>query len=334
MQKTLLIMLACALVTGCGSTSKKDLEALHKIYSLDAPLQNIHGPKRTIAVGKFDTIGSLSAKYGDWDIGGGMAAMLTAALVDTRHFMVLERAELDKILNEQQMAGEGVSAEGSGPDLGQLYGAQLLIFGAVTKFGDDFTGGGVSLGAAGVGSCAHALASGSFAAEHAKGAIGMDIRIVDSTTGAVIDSVYIEAPITKRGKDTSLEYGKFSIGGNKFMRTPIGDAARKAISHVVLHVAEAAGNLEWVGRVVEIEGATVFVNAGQKSEVTVGDRFIIEHITKRFTDPVTSRLLGIRKETLGFLEVDVVDEEMAYGTYQPISEKKPQRNDLVLLDRD
>ena len=38
------------------------------------------GPKKRIAVAKFDTIGSFSAEYGTWDIGGGLAAQLTTAL--------------------------------------------------------------------------------------------------------------------------------------------------------------------------------------------------------------------------------------------------------------
>jgi hypothetical protein len=38
-----------------------------------APAQQT-GPKKRIAVAKFDTIGSFSAEYGRWDIGGGLAA--------------------------------------------------------------------------------------------------------------------------------------------------------------------------------------------------------------------------------------------------------------------
>ena len=63
----------------------------------------IPGPKRTIAVGKFDAIGAFTQKYGDWDIGGGLAAMLTSALVKSDRFVVIERAELSQILSEQEL---------------------------------------------------------------------------------------------------------------------------------------------------------------------------------------------------------------------------------------
>ncbi len=303
----------------------------HAPVILEAPVQSVLGPKRTLAVGKFTTIGSLAAKYGEWDLGGGFAAMLTTALVETGDFIVLERAELDKIMTELQMAGEGVSAEGSGPDLGQLYGAQFLVFGAVTKFGTDFSGGGMSMGAHSLGQCPHMQGSVSGAIEKAKGAIGMDIRIVDTTTGAVVSSLQIEEPIFKIGKDFSAEYGKFSIGGNKFMRTPVGDAARKAITHIVMHIADAAGEQQWVGRVVDVESMNVIINAGNKAGIEVGSRFVVDRVNKRFTDPVTGRLLGVRKETLGLMEVELLEDELAFGTFQPMSDILPKRGDLVVL---
>ena len=159
----------------------------------------------------------------------------------------------------------------------------------------------------------------------------MDIRIVDTTTGAVISSLQIEEPIEKTGKDASIEFGKVSLGGNKFMRTPIGDAARKAITHIVLHIADAAEGQHWVGRVVDVEGMDVVINAGSKADISMGDRFVLERVTKRFTDPVTGRLLGQRKKTLGLMEAEIIQDEMTIGTLQPMADQKPERGDLVIL---
>ena len=331
-----LLVSSVAFLSGCVSNSPYpeygSEDDPHSTPILESPVQSVKGPKRTIAVGKFDTIGSLASKYGEWDIGGGFAAILTSALVETGDFLVLERAELDKIMREIQMAGEGVTTEASSPDLGQLYGAQILVFGAVTKFGTDFEGGGVSIGAHSLGSCPHMQGSVSGAREKAKGAIGMDIRLVDTTTGAVIASFQIEEPIYKIGKDFSAEYGKVSIGGNKFMRSPVGDAARKAITHIVMHIADAAGAQKWVGRVVDIEGMDVILNAGEKADIKIGDRFVIDRVTKRFTDPATGRLLGQRKKTLGLMEIEVLEEDLAFGTFQPMADVRPKRGDLVILE--
>jgi hypothetical protein len=160
----------------------------------------------------------------------------------------------------------------------------------------------------------------------------MDIRIVDTTTGAVLSSLQIEEPIYKIGKDFSAEYGKVSIGGNKFMRTPVGDAARKAITHIVMHIADAAGDQKWVGRVVDVEGMEIIINAGSKADIEIGNRFIIERVTKRFTDPVSGRLLGQRSTTLGLMEIEQVEDDLAIGTLQPMADVLPKRGDLVILE--
>jgi len=84
------------------------------------------GPKRTVAVGKFDAIGAFTAKYGEWDIGGGLAAMLTTALVESGRFVVIERANLSQILGEQELKAGGLANPETGPKLGQLTGVQFL----------------------------------------------------------------------------------------------------------------------------------------------------------------------------------------------------------------
>ena len=70
---------------------------------LTGAVPEVTGPKRTVAVGKFDSIGAFNNKYGNWDIGGGLAAMMTTALVESGRFIVVERAQLQQVLAEQEM---------------------------------------------------------------------------------------------------------------------------------------------------------------------------------------------------------------------------------------
>jgi hypothetical protein len=60
---------------------------------LTATIPASAGPRRVVAVSKFTTIGSFTANYGDWDIGGGLAAMLVSALKESGSFIVVERAK-------------------------------------------------------------------------------------------------------------------------------------------------------------------------------------------------------------------------------------------------
>ncbi len=66
-------------------------------------VQGPTGPKKRVAVAKFDAAGAFLAAYGGWDLGGGLAAQLATELMRTGRFVVLERAELAGVLREQEM---------------------------------------------------------------------------------------------------------------------------------------------------------------------------------------------------------------------------------------
>src|SRR5690606_2099127 len=60
----------------------------------------VKGPKRVVAVARFDAVGSFTAVYGNWDVGGGLEAMLITALMESGRFIVVERAHIQPILAE------------------------------------------------------------------------------------------------------------------------------------------------------------------------------------------------------------------------------------------
>jgi curli biogenesis system outer membrane secretion channel CsgG len=324
---TLAVIVSASLVAGCSTGGGPVAKLPEGVLS--APIQSVKGPKRAVAVGTFTTLGSVSEKYGDWDVGGGMGAMLTTALVESKRFLVVERAQLQQILTELQLKGEGVVSKDTGPELQQLHGAQIFIFGAVTEFGDAFTGSGVSGSISGKPTKSGAE-GGSISREKTAGKIKMDIRVVDATTGAVLTSFVVEEPIMNKALDASIDAGDFSVGGNRFMHTPIGEAARKAITKAVQEVASVAGSHPWKGRVVDIEQFDVHINAGKKADIKVGDNFLIKRVVKTFTDPVSGKVLGERTKVLGTMEVTDVQPLMASGIYQAQASEKPKRGDLVV----
>lgn len=59
--------------------------------------------------------------------------LVEAELVRTGRFTVLERSKLDFILSEKKLAYSGLSEERTAAELGRLTGAQLAVFGTVTK---------------------------------------------------------------------------------------------------------------------------------------------------------------------------------------------------------
>ena len=296
---------------------------------INTAITNIDGPKRTIAVGKFGAVGGFTQKYGSWDIGGGMSAMMTTALVESNRFIVMERANIGQILSEQEMKGSGVMNEETGPQLGNVTGVQYLVYGSVTEFGDSNEGGGfgIGVGAGGLGG----LLGGALSRQSSTGTVGMDIRIVDTSTSQVIKSLTVKEEITNSGFDVSLGYRGINMGTNRFWKTPLGEATRKAINRAVQQIAIEAKAKPWVGRVVDVSDQEVYINAGAESGINNGQEFVVKRVTKTFTDPETGVVLGSRKKALGTLKLQEVEPKMAIGSFSPLGVDPPKRGDLVLL---
>jgi len=296
---------------------------------LTSSVPQVTGPRRVVSVGKFDAIGGFTSKYGSWDVGGGLSAMMTTALVESDRFIVVERANLSQILSEQEMKASGVVNRETGPALGKLAGVQLLIYGSVTEFGAEEKGGGFSVGVSG-GSIGSML-GGAFSRQAASGSVAMDIRLVDTSTGQVIKALKVREPIDSSGWDLSAGYRGISFGTNQFYRTPLGQAARAVITKAVQMIAYEAGNIPWTASVVDFDGQQLYISAGARSGVRVGDRFIIQQVTRKLTDPKTGEVLGIRRKDIGILKLDVVEPKLAYGVFSPLGRVAPRRGDLVVM---
>ena len=321
----ILLAVAALMVAGCQQTTAGTAPA--QVAAAPPPAPVMSGPKRTVAVGKFDAIGSFTQKYGDWDIGGGLAGMLTSALVQSDRFVVVERAELKEILSEQELKAGGLVNPETGPKLGKLAGVQLLIYGAVTEFGTEDKGGGINFGFIGGRS---PLSLGG-AQESASGKVAMDIRVVDTTTGEVLESHTVSEAIESSAFNLSVGYSGMSLGGDKFDKTPLGEATRGAIQKAVRGITVTAAGQPWTGQVVDIEGTEVYINAGSRSGLKKGDMFMIERVAKTFTDPKTGQVLGTRTNELGVLRLTGVQPKLAYGAYSPLESSPPKRGDLVVI---
>ena len=81
-------------------------------------------------------------------------------------------------------------------------------------------------------------------------------------------------------------------------------SVRIAVRRSVPQVLEFATKLDWVGRVAKIIGTKVYLNAGRKSGINVGDILKVLTEGEEVYDPETGALIGMSKgEVKGTLEV-------------------------------
>src|SRR5690606_23082501 len=141
-----------------------------------------------------------------------------------------------------------------------ITGAQLLMYGAITEFGSDNSGGGFNIG---IGGLPSGLRAG-LGPQFTKGKVTMDIRVVDTTTGQIMATYKVSEKLRATSWDISFGKDKVMMGNNFFKKTPLGEACRRAITTAVLRFADNAAKQPWQGRVVDVEGTDVAIKAGQE----------------------------------------------------------------------
>ncbi len=175
----------------------------------------------TIGVAEFtNTSGAAWWRGGmGWELSG----LVTSELSSSGEFRVVERSKLEHVLQEQNLAASGRIAKKTAASIGKMTGAQYLVMGTVTAYEESVkgTGGGISLGPVSIGG------------KKEDAYISIDLRVVDTTTGEIVQSRAIEANAGGGGLNVGISSGIFSSSFGGFEKTPAGKAVRACVIEIV-----------------------------------------------------------------------------------------------------
>jgi curli biogenesis system outer membrane secretion channel CsgG len=326
-QTSLVGLFLASAVSGCAaqsaSTDRASTNYSAPVLSVAAENSNtFYGAKKSIAVAKFDANGAFLNSYGGWDVGGGLSAMMVSELDETGAFRVVNRSDIDATLYEQSLSLQGLTATNT-VKAGQLIGAQYLIRGSVTEFSEAKRGGGISVG----GTFGGLL--GGISPQRRTGHVGIDVSVIDSTTGEIVSSTTIRKEFKSTAIAASVTGKGWSVGGSKFQNTVLGEAAREAIAAAVQQIAGSLSGQAWTAQVAQVKGNVLYVNAGQDSGLKAGDTLTITRITDRVIDPVTGAVLGVEEAELGTATIASVKDQYAKATFN--ARYQPHTGDTLKL---
>lgn len=262
------------------------------------------GLKKRIAVVDFED----KTGHGEWHIGSGMADMLTTALVKSGHFLVIERQQLEKVLQEQAMGQTGAITAQSASQVGKVLGTELIVLGSVNEFGEKATEVG-----GGVGSKLGGKLGGLRGVEVQKktARVGLDIRLVNTTTGIIEAAEGIAEEESKKGISVATDEFDFSTGAH-FDETLAGKATRKAVDKAVALITEKMSNILWSGKVIKVNpDGSVLMKPGLTAGVKVGDTFVVYSLGEPIIDPDTGLEIGREEKKAGSVEVVDVKDQFA-----------------------
>lgn len=111
-------------------TSLGRLTSLAAVMTLAARLSGAEPALLTLAVFEFDT------REGG-EVGQNVSALLNVQLSAEANLITVERAELAKVLGEQELSLSGTVSAETAAKVGHLTGAKVLVTGRIFKTGDD-----------------------------------------------------------------------------------------------------------------------------------------------------------------------------------------------------
>jgi curli biogenesis system outer membrane secretion channel CsgG len=287
--------------------------------------------------GTFKSTDSSGVTYeSEWSTSGGtvpvngIEAIITDTLNRSGRFRIVERAALDEVLGEQDLAASGRVAQTSGAATGQVLGAELLLQVVITDYE---TGTSESSGSSAVGSLFRKVpVIGGVGMKSGKGRVGLNFRLIDATTSEVLKTKQVESIISESGltfSGTSWN-GDGAMGGfiSDYAKTPIGQAVIAGINMGIYDVAKQIGRRPAEGSVVKAEGTRVWLNIG-KQGVNMGDRLSVMQKGEELIDPETGISLGSSDTAMGDIEVIQVADK--YSVAQWVTLKtSPNRGDRVV----
>ena len=281
--------------------------------------------KKRIAILNFDNgtpqggINPYAAIFGtssDQDVGRGISAMLIVKLVQDGKYTVIERAELDKILTEQNFDNSNRADATTAAKIGRLLGVDAIILGTVTRFGPDdkhsTSGGGGSM-----------FGRGGVKTVKSKAVVGISSRVVNVTTGEIITAFTGTGESAKAGDITHFSgrsMGGFDMVSSDFTNSLLGEATRNAVNDMAAQLDSLADKIPILkisidGLVADVSGSTLIINAGKTAGVKLGDKLEISRDVRAITDPATGKVLTSVADHLGIATVTQVADNFSTATF-------------------
>lgn len=194
--------------------------AMALLFTLVSPPLTAGSDEIRIGVLRFTN--HTAAGWWSGSVGTELQDMLASELVSTKAFSVLERKEIDAVLGEQDLSASGRVSSSTKVKMKKLKGAQYLIAGTVSAYEEDVSGqkGGVKFKGVSLGGGKN------------KAYIAVDMKVIDTETGEIVDARTIEASAKGSALGAGLSLRNFSVGGESYKKTPTGKAIRACIVYI------------------------------------------------------------------------------------------------------
>ncbi|RLC03829.1 MAG: hypothetical protein DRH90_10355 [Deltaproteobacteria bacterium] len=267
---SLLLMAAVLVFNGCAvktSGAVRDDSSLTGVSDQLAPSEEYTGPKLRVGVVNFQN--KTPSKH--IGIGEAAADILGTILQKTGRFIIIPQQDVASILGQQAMGASGAVNPATAAKMGKILGLNAMVTGAITAYSEAEEGSDYLV----------------YKKKKQIARVTVDYRIVDTTTGIqlVADS--------GQGVYEKKTGGALGLGSKSSYDADLRDGAlRDALTKAMVNMLPQFESQEWSGRIASIKGRTVYLNAGKKTGLKVGDVLMVQDLGEEIIDPQTNVSLG------------------------------------------
>lgn len=197
---------------------------------------------------------------------------LSNKLASTGKFLLLERSDLDKIVEEDNLQGSSYDK----------IGADYVIVGSITEFGRKSVGDANLISR-----------SKTQVAEAA-----VSLRLIDVSSGLIIYSEEARGEAELKTKTT------FGVGGSADYDVTLSDKAiSAAISKLVENVINNLMDKPWRAYFLAIDEGDIFITGGKSQGIVEGDSFLVKERGKTVKNPQTGMNMELPGKEIGMIRV-------------------------------
>lgn len=247
---------------------------------------------KRVAVGNF--INAVHTEYGDM-VCNNLQSVILSGLVQHKNYIVLDRSDLDEVLQEINIK-----------DLTKIEGEKAIQLGNIS--GSDYTLIGTVISA-------EVIPFDNIAYIGLKAKVICEIHLVDNRTGIVLNSDIVSGTDSKMiynrlndltNTDILPEY--FSTNVNNLICNAAIDVANKILAEMN-KVNPLSGEILNIDMISE----KVYFNLGYENGVQLNDIYTIYEEGASLIHPQTGEFIGVKEKNLGTIEIVEVSKNYAVG---------------------
>ena len=213
-----------------------------------------------------------------------MQTALLVELAKNNNFRIVDRGNLDKILNEQSLSRTGVIEKDSAVQMGRVSRINYLLTGSVLETAAALPGKVPMVG------------------------VSVFWELIDTTSGAVLSAATVTGTVNK-----ILQQEK----GNKSWRMPpaaYAKAAQNAAEKICESLEENLNMPMLSASVASIYGNSIYIDVGANKQVKPGQVFCVYQDGLPIHDPDSGEILGRQQRVICRIIINNVEKKLASGT--------------------